>query len=145
MLDAGYFQTFNRDNVTLVDLRKDAVVEVTPTGIRTEHGFVELDVLVLATGFDAMTGALTRIDVRGEGDHLMRDDWADGPLALEYSMGSDWDDRWRTGGTLAEVMDEAHLTAPYLLAGIERVVRERESRLRRVREALEAAESRGAG
>ena len=72
-------------------------------------------------------------------------DWADGPLALEYSMGSDWDDRWRTGGTLDEVMDEAHLTPPYLLAGIERFVRERESRLRRVREALEAAESRGAG
>jgi transketolase len=60
-------------------------------------------------------------------------------------MGSDWDDRWRTGGTLDEVMDEAHLTPPYLLAGIERFVRERESRLRRVREALEAAESRGAG
>ena len=79
VLDAGYFQTFNRDNVTLVDLRKDAVVEVIPTGIRTEHGFAEIDVLVLATGFDAMTGALTRIDVRGEGDHLMRDDWADGP------------------------------------------------------------------
>jgi transketolase len=72
-------------------------------------------------------------------------DWADGPLALEYSMGSDWDDRWRTGGTLDEVMDEAHLTPPYLLAGIERFVRERESRLRRVRKALEAAESRGAG
>ena len=75
---------------------------------------------------------------------LMRD-WVDGPLALEYSMGSDWDDRWRTGGTLDEVMDEAHLTPPFLLAGIERFVRERESRLQRVREALEAAESRGAG
>ncbi len=70
-------------------------------------------------------------------------DWVDGPLALEYSIGSDWDDRWRTGGTLEEVMDEAHLTAPYLLAGIERFVRERPTRLRRVREALESAESRG--
>jgi transketolase len=70
-------------------------------------------------------------------------DWVDGPLALEYSMGSDWDNRWRTGGTLDEVMDEAHLTPPHLLAGIERFVRERASRLQRVRNALEAAESRG--
>jgi transketolase len=70
-------------------------------------------------------------------------DWVDGPLALEYSMGSDWDNRWRTGGTLDEVMDEAHLTPPHLLAGIERFVRERASRLRRVRDALDAAESRG--
>ncbi len=69
-------------------------------------------------------------------------DWVDGPLALEYSMGSDWDDRWRTGGTVDEVMDEAHLTPSYLLAGIERFVRERESRLQRIRRALEAAEAR---
>ena len=79
VLDSGYFETFNRDDVTLVDLRKDPIVEVTPTGIRTEHRFVELDVLVLATGFDAMTGALTRIDVRGRDGRRLRDDWADGP------------------------------------------------------------------
>jgi cyclohexanone monooxygenase len=79
VLDAGYFETFNRDDVSLVDLRTDPIIEVTPTGIRTEHHFVELDVLVLATGFDAMTGALTRIDVRGRGGRCLRDDWADGP------------------------------------------------------------------
>jgi transketolase len=60
-------------------------------------------------------------------------------------MGSDWDNRWRTGGSIDEVMDEAHLTPPFLLAGIERFVRERTSRLRRVHEALDAAESHGAG
>ena len=79
VLDAGYFETFNRDNVSLVDLQKDAILEVTPTGVRTAKGFVELDVLVLATGFDAMTGALTRIEVRGADGRLLRDDWADGP------------------------------------------------------------------
>ena len=79
VLDVGYFETFNRDNVSLVDLRKDPIQEVTPTGIRTAIGFVELDVLVLATGFDAMTGALTRIDVRGRGGRLLREDWVDGP------------------------------------------------------------------
>jgi cation diffusion facilitator CzcD-associated flavoprotein CzcO len=79
VLDSNYFETFNRDNVTLVDLRKDPIQEATPTGVRTEHRFVELDVLVLATGFDAMTGALTRIDVRGRDGRSLRDDWSDGP------------------------------------------------------------------
>ena len=79
VLDAGYFETFNRDNVSLVDLQQDPILEVTANGVRTAKGFVELDVLVLATGFDAMTGALTRIDVRGRAGRLLRDDWADGP------------------------------------------------------------------
>jgi cyclohexanone monooxygenase len=79
VIDSGYFETFNRDDVTLVDLRKGGIDEVTATGIRTAQGLVELDVIVLATGFDAMTGALTRIDVRGRGGRLLREDWADGP------------------------------------------------------------------
>ena len=79
VLDTNYFETFNRDNVTLVDLRDETILEVTPTGIRTTERFVELDVIVFATGFDAMTGALTRIDVRGRDGRLLRDDWADGP------------------------------------------------------------------
>ena len=79
VLDAGYFETFNRDNVSLVDLQQDPILEVTANGVRTAKGFVELDVLVLATGFDAMTGALTRIAVRGCDRRLLRDDWADGP------------------------------------------------------------------
>ena len=79
VLDTNYFETFNRDNVSLVDLRGDHIEEITPTGIRTTQGFVELDVIVLATGFDALTGALTRIDVRGRGGRLLRDEWAAGP------------------------------------------------------------------
>ncbi|MBW2499059.1 MAG: NAD(P)/FAD-dependent oxidoreductase [Deltaproteobacteria bacterium] len=78
VIDAGYFEAFNRDNVTLVDLRKGGIETITPTGIRTTQGHVELDVIVLATGFDAMTGALSRIDVRGRGGRLLRDEWADG-------------------------------------------------------------------
>ncbi len=78
-LDTGYYPTFNRDDVSLVDLRRDPLVEITPAGVRTEAGEVELDVLVLATGFDAMTGALTRIDVRGRGGQRLTDSWADGP------------------------------------------------------------------
>ena len=65
IIDQGYYQTFNRDNVTLVDLRKGPIRAVTPTGIDTEQGSYELDVIIYATGFDAMTGALSRIDIRG--------------------------------------------------------------------------------
>jgi transketolase len=71
-------------------------------------------------------------------------DWITHPLVAEYSLHSDWDDRWRTGGTVEEVVDEAHLSPRHLLDGIGRFVREREARLRRLRDAVEAAERRRA-
>lgn len=76
IIDQGYYQTFNRDNVTLVDLRTDPIVEVTPEGIRTGQKLHELDVIIYATGFDAMTGALTRIDVRGRDGMSLAEFWA---------------------------------------------------------------------
>ncbi len=75
IIDTDYFETFNRDNVSLVDLRNNPSLEVTPAGIRTEEGEVELDVIVYATGFDAMTGALNRIDIRGAGGASLREFW----------------------------------------------------------------------
>ncbi|MGV0037471.1 flavin-containing monooxygenase [Mycobacterium colombiense] len=82
IIDQGYYETFNRDNVTLVDLRKSPIREVTPAGIRTENRVHELDVIVYATGFDAMTGALSRIDVRGRGGMSLGEFWAtEGPLS----------------------------------------------------------------
>jgi cation diffusion facilitator CzcD-associated flavoprotein CzcO len=82
IIDQGYYETFNRDNVTLVDLRKGPILEVTPTGISTEQGSYDLDVIIYATGFDAMTGALTRIDIRGRGGMSLRDFWAsEGPVS----------------------------------------------------------------
>ncbi len=82
IIDQGYYETFNRDNVTLVDLRDDPIVSVRPTGIETEQGSHDLDVIVYATGFDAMTGALSRIDVRGRGGVSLREFWAEeGPLS----------------------------------------------------------------
>jgi cation diffusion facilitator CzcD-associated flavoprotein CzcO len=80
IIDIGYFETFNRPNVTLVDLRKGAIQRVTPEGIETAQGFFPLDVILYATGFDAMTGALNRIDIKGRDGALMRDAWrAEGP------------------------------------------------------------------
>ena len=82
IIDQGYYETFNRDNVTLVDLRKSPIGEVMPTGIRTEHDSYELDVIIYATGFDAMTGALSRIDVRGRDGLSLGEFWAgQGPLS----------------------------------------------------------------
>lgn len=82
IIDQGYYETFNRDNVTLVDLRKSPIREVTPAGIRTEDRLHELDVIVYATGFDAMTGALSRIDIRGRGGIGLAEFWAtQGPLS----------------------------------------------------------------
>ena len=82
IIDQGYYETFNRDNVTLVDLRKSPIREVMPTGIRTEHESYELDVIIYATGFDAMTGALSRIDVRGREAVSLGEFWAaQGPLS----------------------------------------------------------------
>jgi cation diffusion facilitator CzcD-associated flavoprotein CzcO len=78
-VDTEYFDTYNRDNVTLVNLRKSPIEEITPKGIRTKDGEHELDTIVFAIGFDAMTGALFDIDIRGRSGVLLRDKWADGP------------------------------------------------------------------
>lgn len=78
-VDTDYYETFNRDNVTLVDVRSDPIVEITETGLRTQCARYELDSLIYATGFDAMTGALLAIDIRGRGGLSLREKWAGGP------------------------------------------------------------------
>ena len=79
VIDSNYFDTFNRDNVTLVDLRKGGIEAITETGILTAQGHFDLDVIVFATGFDALTGALARIEIRGRDGQSLRDAWAAGP------------------------------------------------------------------
>jgi cation diffusion facilitator CzcD-associated flavoprotein CzcO len=82
IIDQGYYEAFNRDNVTLVDLRKGAIRAVTPSGIRTDQRSYDLDAIVYATGFDAMTGALSRIDIRGRDGLSLGEFWAtEGPLS----------------------------------------------------------------
>ena len=78
-LDTNYYETFNRDNVTLVDVKRAPIVEVLPHGLRTDDKGYELDAIVYATGFDAMTGALTGIDIQGRGGQKLAEKWADGP------------------------------------------------------------------
>jgi len=78
-LDTNYYETFNKPNVHLVDLRKTPLVELTENGLRTSEQEYEFDAIVFATGFDAMTGALTAIDIRGKGGIALREKWAEGP------------------------------------------------------------------
>ena len=79
LIDTNYFETYNRDNVTLVDIRHSPIEEITPTGIRTADGEYELDIIVFATGFDAMTGTFNRIDFQGRDGEKLKDKWEDGP------------------------------------------------------------------
>jgi cyclohexanone monooxygenase len=78
-LDTDYYATYNRDNVTLVDVRSTPIAAITPTGIRTATDEFGVDAIVFATGFDAMTGPLLRPDVTGAGGVKLRDKWAAGP------------------------------------------------------------------
>jgi cyclohexanone monooxygenase len=77
-LEQGYFEVFNQDNVALVDVRAEPIEEITPTGVRTRARHYALDVLVLATGFDASTGGLTQIDIRGVSGRTLKETWSSG-------------------------------------------------------------------
>jgi len=78
-VDSGYFESFNRPNVSLVDVRANPLTEVTATGISTTEAHYELDDLIVATGFDAITGSLLRPLIVGRNGLTLRDKWADGP------------------------------------------------------------------
>ncbi len=78
-VDTGYYDTFNRLNVTLVDLSDEPIEAIVPKGVRTASATYEADAIVYAIGFDAMTGALGKIDIRGRGGVALTDEWAAGP------------------------------------------------------------------
>jgi cyclohexanone monooxygenase len=75
----GYYETYNRDNVSLVDVLTNPITEITADGIRTGADEHQVDVLVFATGFDAVTGPLNRIDITGVGGHKLAEEWSTGP------------------------------------------------------------------
>jgi len=78
-IDTDYYETYNRDNVSLVNLRRTPIEAITENGIETSDGAHEFDAIVYATGFDAMTGPLLRVDIRGRGGKRLVDAWIDGP------------------------------------------------------------------
>ncbi|MFJ9055671.1 NAD(P)/FAD-dependent oxidoreductase [Streptomyces sp. NBC_00111] len=78
----GYYEAFNRDNVTLVSVKENPIREITPTGVITEDGVEhELDVLVFATGFEAVEGSYNQIDIRGRAGETFQQHWEDGPTS----------------------------------------------------------------
>jgi cation diffusion facilitator CzcD-associated flavoprotein CzcO len=79
-IDSGYFETFNRDDVDLVDVRADPTARVTPGGIRLASGReIALDVIVFATGYDALTGPLLKLNISGAGGRTLAQEWEAGP------------------------------------------------------------------
>ena len=79
-MDTGYYETFNRENVTLVDIRSSPITEITETGLRTTDADYELDLIVFATGFDAVTGSLMRMNITGADGVKLSDKWRERPL-----------------------------------------------------------------
>jgi cation diffusion facilitator CzcD-associated flavoprotein CzcO len=78
-METHYYEAYNRDNVRLVDLAEDPILEVTPSGIRSASGERAFDVIVYATGFDAITGAFDRLEIRGRGGRTLREAWSGDP------------------------------------------------------------------
>ncbi|MCR5859186.1 NAD(P)/FAD-dependent oxidoreductase [Mesorhizobium sp. J428] len=78
-LDTEYYETYNLPNVRLVNVKEDPIVEITEKGIRTKSGETELDILIFATGYDALTGALLAFDVVGRDGRTLKDKWKSGP------------------------------------------------------------------
>ena len=77
--DTNYFEAFNRDNVSLVDIRETPIDKLVPEGLQVGGAVHNLDYLIIATGFDAITGALINMDIRGLGGKTIREDWSSGP------------------------------------------------------------------
>ncbi len=99
ILDTNYYSIFNQDNVELVDVKEDAIDRITERGILLKSGReIEVDMVVFATGFDAMTGSLTRMEIRGRDGLLLRDAWKDGPYSYLGIMVSNFPGMFIIGG-----------------------------------------------
>ena len=77
--ESGYYEAYNQDNVLLVDVKEAPIERITPQGVKTTEAEYELDVIIFATGFDAVTGPLIRMDIRGEGGLTLKEKFAEGP------------------------------------------------------------------
>ncbi|MEW9674082.1 flavin-containing monooxygenase [Ammoniphilus sp. 3BR4] len=84
IVDTDYYETYNRENVNLVDLRKEPLAEITPKGVKTTEAEYELDIIVFATGYDGMTGPLFKIDIQGKDGVALKEKWDDGAQVRTY-------------------------------------------------------------
>ncbi len=84
VLDSDYFETYNRDNVLLVDVKESPILKITETGVQTASDHFELDIIIFATGYDGMTGPLFKIDIRGRNGVTLKDKWENGASVHTY-------------------------------------------------------------
>jgi len=96
--DTGYYETYNRDNVRLVDVKAEPIREIVPEGLKVGSEVHELDVLIFATGFDAMTGTLLNIDIRGRDGLAFKEHWKEGPRSLYGIMPAGFPNLYITTG-----------------------------------------------
>ncbi|MFD6058978.1 flavin-containing monooxygenase [Rhodococcus wratislaviensis] len=125
-VDGGYYETFNRSNVRLVNVKKTPIEEFTETGILVGDENIELDVVIYATGFDAMTGAMTKIDIRGRNGLTLREKWEDGPRAYIGLMITDFPNLFMIAGpgspsVLGNVIHSAEQHVNWFATAIERM------------------------
>ena len=97
-LETNYFEAYNRDNVQLVDITETPIERITPAGIQTTAARYDLDLIIYATGFDAVTGAYDRMDIRGVHGKLLADKWQDGPSTYFGTMSHDYPNLFMIGG-----------------------------------------------
>lgn len=100
-LETGYYEVYNQPNVTLVDLKATPFKRVKPNGVETSDAFHELDMLIYATGFDAVTGSFEAIDIRGVGGLELKEKWADGPTTFLGLMTTDFPNWFMPAGPLS--------------------------------------------
>lgn len=96
--ETNYFETYNLDNVDLISLKKSPILEYTPKGVRTSEGEIEADIIIIATGFEAFTGALNRIDIWGKGGLTLKEKWSSGPLTYMGVQVADFPNLFIMGG-----------------------------------------------
>ena len=110
-IDNGYYEMFNRDNVSLVDVKNFPIEAFTEKGIKTADAEYDLDVIIAATGFDALTGALTRIDITGMNGLKLKDKWREGPTSYFGYLLADFPNLFMVHGPLTPAALAQMITA----------------------------------
>ncbi|KAJ5972401.1 uncharacterized protein N7479_002319 [Penicillium vulpinum] len=126
----GYYETYNRDNVSIVDLKETPIAEIIPEGVRTEDGTVhKLDVLVLATGFDAVEGNLVRVNIVGRDGRELKDVWATGPKTYLGSFVAEFPNMFIVNGpkgAFGNVVPAVEASVEFITHAIQRAEEARE-------------------
>lgn len=110
-IDNGYYEMYNRENVSLVDVKDAPIMGFTETGLKTTEGEYDLDVIVTATGFDAVTGAMSRMDVRGVDNLSLKEKWKDGPTTAYGFMTAGFPNLFMIHGPLSPAALAQMITA----------------------------------